>query len=99
MANNLNVSNGKLPAYTAKTTQDSNGSHIQHLRTDLEAAYDQEISEVGGYIYIGWATPGTSQSAELWRICRVDAETGTKKWADSSGLFEKRWDQRLTYTY
>lgn len=53
-------------------------------------------------LYRGEAQPGTLDTALLWRIRRIivsgDGDI-TETWAGGSASFNKRWDQRLSYTY
>lgn len=60
----------------------------------------QLIDVVGSDIYIGYAIPGTATSTANWKIKRVNTTNPISiKWADSSTLYNKTWDNRSTYTY
>ena len=62
------------------------------------------LDEVGSYMYVGEATPGTAITVSGWRIYRLD-ESGSgdeellKLWANNSTDFDQVWDDRLTLTY
>lgn len=62
------------------------------------------LDEVGDFLYVGEAVPGTASSAPSWRIFRVDnnpagAEETTKLYANSSINFDQIWDDRLSFSY
>lgn len=65
--------------------------------------YSKLIDADGNYRYIGEATAGTAQSSPTWRIQRVytDPATGDIEilWANGTTLFDKVWDNRITYSY
>jgi len=53
------------------------------------------------YIYIGSALPGSTTSASVWRIQRVDLTTSEIKilFADSDQNFDNIWDNRASLSY
>lgn len=58
------------------------------------------VEQSGSYYYIGYAIPGTLTSATNWKIKRIDVSNPiSTKWADSSTLYNKKWDDRATYSY
>jgi hypothetical protein len=60
----------------------------------------QLIDVVGSDIYIGCAIPGTATSATTWKIKKINTTNPISiKWADSSTLYNKKWDDRATYSY
>ena len=60
----------------------------------------QLIDVTGNDIYIGYAIAGTATSASNWKIKRVNTVNPISiKWADSSTLYNKKWDDRTLYTY
>ena len=97
MADNITVDNGALSDYTVKTS-DSAGTHIQHMRPDLDAAYSLRIDEQETYTYIGHALPGSDVSEEAWRIKRLTNADGTILFA-SGGNFSRAWVDRESLTY
>lgn len=71
-----------------------------------KTVYNKEIDELNnGDLYIGEALPGTAPSATGWRIQFVDftkagnTEDVSITWANGNALFDKIWDDRLTYAY
>lgn len=62
-----------------------------------------DFSADGSYLYRAEAVPGTAESANLWRIRRIDIAQSdgdvTETWAEGNASFNKVWDDRLTYTY
>jgi len=59
-------------------------------------------------LYVGEALPGTLSSEPGWRIYKYDyvkdpatgdLVSGTVRYADSSTIFDKVWDNRAEYTY
>lgn len=61
---------------------------------------DINVEQVGNYYYIGYALPGTSESAASWKIKRVDVTGPIKtRWADTSTLYNKVWNDRASYSY
>lgn len=67
-----------------------------------DVVYDVEVDEsTPGTTYIGQAEPGTSAATSAWRIKKVIESVGGTSidWADGDALFDKVWDDRLTYTY
>lgn len=60
----------------------------------------QLIDVDGSNIYIGYALPGTLTSETKWKIKRVNTTNPISiYWADSSTLYNKKFDDRATYTY
>lgn len=61
---------------------------------------DINVEQVGNYYYIGYAIPGTAESAASWKIKRVDVSNPIKtRWADTSTLYNKVWNNRASYSY
>lgn len=74
---------------------------IQTIQAGIEVQYNKLIDVDGNFTYIGEAVPGTSPSAALWRIKRVE-QIGADiniLWANGSADLNKIWNDRLTYTY
>lgn len=64
----------------------------------------QRIDNAGGAlpVYIGWAVPGSSPMSLKWRIQRLyysGTDVVQVRWADGNDRFDKRWDDRASYTY
>ena len=77
----------------------ANGQAFNRVR---EADETQLIDVAGNDIYIGYALPGsgTSTSAAIWKIKRINTVNPISIfWADSSTLYNKKFDDRATYTY
>lgn len=73
------------------------GQAFQRIRETDET---QLIDVAGANIYLGYAIPGTTTSNPSWKIKRVNTSNPISiKWADSSTLYNKVWDDRSTYTY
>lgn len=74
-----------------------NGQAFQRVR---EADETQLIDVTGNDIYIGYALPGTANTAASWKIKRINTVNPISiYWADSSTLYNKVWNDRATYTY
>src|SRR3989338_582750 len=57
------------------------------------------LATVGDIDYVGEAAIGTVTSAASWRIKKVDSTSGIIiTWA-GTGVFDKIWDSRASYTY
>lgn len=53
-------------------------------------------------IYKGEAAPGSSNTDPVWRIHRLtigDDGDVIEEWAVGTAVFDKRWSDRLTYSY
>lgn len=73
------------------------GQAFQRIRETDETQY---VDVSGNDIYIGYAVPGTATSATTWKIKRVNTTNPiTILWADGSTLYNKKWDDRATYSY
>lgn len=60
----------------------------------------QYVEQSGNYYYVAYSLPGTATSASNWKLKRVDVSNPiTTKWADGSTLYNKKWDDRATYSY
>jgi hypothetical protein len=61
-----------------------------------------QLDEDGNISYFGEADPGSSTSASVWRIRKID-ESGDPElivtWAGGNRNFDKIWDNRLSLTY
>jgi len=69
--------------------------------TNYTLAFDYDGN--GNQIYIGWAQPGTAQSATGWRIMRQTFNASgnqiTADWPSASTAFNFIWDNRAGYSY
>jgi hypothetical protein len=81
----------------SRVGNDANGQAFIRVGTKDEQQY---VEQVGNYYYVAYSLPGTLTSASNWKLKRVDV-TGpiTTKWADGSTLYNKKWDDRATYSY
>lgn len=71
--------------------------------TDEEMPYAKRIDFISdAELYRAEALPGTLESAPAWRIRKitigVDNDT-TETWANGNALYNKVWNDRLSYTY
>lgn len=59
------------------------------------------IEEIGSYMYIGEAKPGTLTSASSWRIRRIETTGGLREiyFANGQDKFNQVWDDRASLTY
>jgi len=81
----------------ARVGNSIDGQAFQRIREVDEL---QLVDIVGNDIYIGCAIPGTLTSATTWKIKRINTTNPISiKWADSSTLYNKIWDNRSSYTY
>lgn len=86
------------PDIKVRATETPDGQ-IQHLRSDLEAAYKVAVDEGATYTYIGHAEPGTATAASAWRIKRLTNSNSSVVWADGDGDFDNVWDDRVSLVY
>lgn len=76
---------------------DASGQAFNRVR---EADETMLVDVNGSDIYIGYALPGTLTSESKWKIKRVNTVNPISiYWADSSTLYNKKFDDRATYTY
>lgn len=55
-----------------------------------------------GITYIGKAKPGSSTSAPVWQIMKLDESSAPDfalTWADGNGLFDNVWANRASLSY
>jgi len=69
--------------------------------TSNESGLTKLIDDTGTILYVGTATPGSSEANTTWSIKRVqcigpDIEI---KWANATTNFVHIWDDRATYSY
>jgi len=51
-------------------------------------------------LYYGEAAPGSSDSASVWRIQRIDTSTGvTIQWAGGAASYNQAWSNRAVLSY
>jgi hypothetical protein len=69
--------------------------------TRFKEADELQLIDVNGSdIYIGCAIPGTATTDTTWKIKKINTNNPISiKWADSSTLYNKKWDDRTTYSY
>lgn len=65
--------------------------------------YAQQVDFEGSIIYKGWAAVGSTTSASLWRIQKIEFvgldEDVIITWADGDSNFDNIWDNRLILSY
>jgi hypothetical protein len=61
----------------------------------------QRVESSGQNTYIGWAEPGSSTDASVWRVKRVYAHANgvTVTWADGNTRFDNVWDDHAILSY
>jgi len=71
------------------------------VRVGDDTALITITESIGNTTYVGSAIPGSSQSALVWQITRIDkvGQTTRVLFAESSNLFDKAWSLRGTYVY
>lgn len=60
------------------------------------------IDSPGDYKYIGVASSGSSESADVWKILRIKFSNGEAKaveWADGNASSDNKWSERLAKVY
>ncbi len=63
----------------------------------LSVRFDGSASPV---LYYGEAAPGSSESASVWRIQRIDTSSGVAiKWAGGSAVYNQAWSSRASLSY
>jgi hypothetical protein len=82
-----------------KFYQSADGKTVVRVGDDV--ALITLTESVGSITYVGSAIPGSSQSALVWQITRIDkvGQTTRVLFAGSSNLFDKAWTLRGTYVY
>lgn len=64
---------------------------------------DYNGTTVGTPLYIGWATPGVSQSASVWKIRKFTYDANNQvlqiQHANADVGFKFQWSNRAAYTY
>lgn len=88
-----------MPANIFEVTQ--GGIQFSH---DAVNSLDKKIENVGGggtTYYQGEAAPGSTTTADLWRVKRIAVvgDVTSVSFADGSPNFNKSWDGRTGYTY
>lgn len=76
-------------------------AHDGQNLTRIESKDTQvKVVEDGGYTYVCKAAAGTAESAELWKVFRVDS-TGNKMYADGDANFDNTATDptNLSYSY
>ena len=68
------------------------------------AQLQERIDYAGGSnpIYVGKARPGSSLQSLKWRIRKltyIGNNLIRSSWANGNARFNKRWDNRILYTY
>ena len=69
---------------------------------DEEMKYSERVDFIGeDTMYKGEAVPGSSESAAVWRICKVIfvGDDVVKQWGDGDASFIHAWTNRLSISY
>jgi hypothetical protein len=67
-------------------------------RVEVEGCqYSVRVDDAGTYQYFGWALPGSSESAAVWKISRFTvANPSAMLWADGDTAYDNVWANRAT---
>lgn len=57
------------------------------------------VDDTGTVTYLGYAPPGSSLTATVWKIKRVTNASGNTEWADGNGEYDNGWSNRTNITY
>jgi len=58
------------------------------------------VDDTGTYVYVGYAIPGSAESAASWKIFRVTtANPVAIMYADGDSFYNNIWDNRASLTY
>ena len=73
-------------------------SVVQSTTTQLTVLVDDNTATI---TYIGEAPSGSSESAPVWRIKRLETVGTVLKltWADGNQFFDNDWSNRTSYSY
>jgi len=96
MADDITVDNGTLTDYAVKTTETTDGKHLQHT---MVAGLALRMDEGATYTYIGEALPGSLVAGAAWRIKRLTNATNTIEWAGGDSEPDKVWNDRASLIY
>lgn len=72
------------------------------ISAEEEVKYSKRTDFVGeDIIYRGEAIPGSNESDPVWRIWRITfaGEDVLEHWADGTAEFNKKWSDRVVYSY
>lgn len=59
-----------------------------------------QFAQVGNFLYLGQAVPGSATSSAIWQIQRVDTTSGVViTWANGSSSYTNIWDNYASLTY
>lgn len=92
-------------AFTQSVVQDATDTLYQDLVQNgvPTVPYSKLIDSTDNdtIMYVGEADPGSLPSEAKWRIQKISfiAEDTVIGWAEGSGLFDKVWNDRLSYSY
>lgn len=67
----------------------------------FDAGYSEiyDSTTTSGFMYICQAEPGSIATASVWRIQRIDLNSGSVTWADGVSSFTKEASLRASYAY
>lgn len=101
IGNNINITNGVI-----SVADPFSGSYIDLTNKpdpEEQMAYAKRIDFISdNLLYKGEAIVGTLDSDPAWRIHKIiigsDSDV-TEIWASGNALYDKRWSDRLSYSY
>ena len=65
-----------------------------------ETIYALRLSVSGSITYVGEASPGSLESASVWRIKKIDESSGISvTWADGNTYYDNVWNDRSGLSY
>lgn len=75
----------------------SDGAAYQRTQKTSESI---RVDDAGTYVYVGYAIPGSAESAASWKIFRVTtANPVAIMYADGDSFYNNIWDNRASLTY
>lgn len=75
----------------------SDGAAYQRVQKTNESV---RVDDTGTYVYVGYAIPGSAESAASWKIFRVTtANPVAIMYADGDSFYNNIWDNRASLTY
>lgn len=92
------IANAPLGSFQVRTIYDALGNAIQEVSTT--SLLSTRIDEGATYMYLGYAAPGSLESAGVWRVSRFTlANVSGMQWADGDINFDNVWNDRTSLIY
>jgi len=75
----------------------SDGAAYQRFQKTNESV---RVDDAGTYVYVGYAIPGSAESAASWKIFRVTTTNPVAiMYADGDSFYNNIWNNRTSLTY